>query len=236
MYQGQTVAVIIPALDEETTIVAVVEGLDRQVVDRVIVADNGSGDDTAARARAAGAEVVLEPRKGYGRACLRALGRASDVDLVVFIDGDGADDPAELTLLLERLLLDELDLVIGSRALGQSEHGALTPVQRFGNALSCALVRWLWGVRYTDLGPYRAIRRRALQRLQMTEPAHGWTIEMQVKAAQRGLRVGEVPVSYRARRGGRSKVSGTLLGSYRAGRRILGYVLGAKLSELMRSR
>jgi glycosyltransferase involved in cell wall biosynthesis len=235
MYSGQTVAVVIPALDEEATIAEVVEGLDRQLVDRVIVADNGSADETVARARAAGAEVVLEPRRGYGRACSRALARAEDVDLVVFIDGDGADDPAELSLLLERLVADDLDLVVGSRMLGRSERGALTLVQRLGNALSCTLVRWLWGFRYTDLGPYRAIRRVALQRLEMTEPAHGWTIEMQVKALQRGLRVAELPVSSRVRRGGRSKVSGTLLGSYRAGRRILGYLLEAKLKELRRS-
>jgi hypothetical protein len=150
------------------------------------------------------------------------------------MDGDGSDDPQEIARLLGVLLDQDVDLVIGSRVLGGADHGALTPVQSLGNALTCFLVRILWGVRYTDLGPFRAIRRGALERLEMSDPDFGWTIEMLVKAAQRGLRTAETSVRRNVRAGGTSKVSGTLMGSYRAGTRILGYVLQAKLGELFR--
>ncbi len=223
---------VIPALDEAATIGDVVAAVDRTLVDWVIVADNGSRDETAARAAAAGARVVCEPRRGYGRACRRALAEAPPWDIVVFLDGDGSDDPREIPRLLQALHEQDADLVIGSRVLGRAEPGALTLVQRLGNALTCSLVRLLWGARYTDLGPFRAVRRTAYERLAMSEPAYAWTIEMQVKAARLRLRVAEVPVSCRVRQGGRSKVSGTLLGSVRAGRRILAYVLAARLHEL----
>lgn len=231
-FRGLRVAVIIPALDEEGAIGAVVGAVDRAVVDRVIVVDNGSSDATAQRARAAGAEVLREPRRGYGSACLRGIGAVPRADLIVFLDGDGSDRPQEIPALLAHLLDSSGDLVIGSRVLGDGEAGALTPLQRFGNALTCSLLRLLWGQRCTDLGPFRAIRRDALRRLEMGDPDFGWTVEMQVKAAQRGLRTVELPVTCRVRRAGRSKVSGTLLGSYHAGRRILGYVASAKLAEL----
>lgn len=231
MFRGLKTALIIPALDEEETIGPVVTAVDRSVVDQVIVADNGSRDATAKRATAAGATVVLEERRGYGSACLAGIREAADAELLVFLDGDGSDDPTEIPELLAALIDGGADLAIGSRTLGRTEPGALTVVQRLGNALTCNLVRLLWGMHYTDLGPFRAIRREALDRLRMSDPDFGWTIEMQVKAAQQGMRAVEVPVRRRNRRGGESKVTGNITGSYRAGRRILGYVARAKVDE-----
>lgn len=231
MYAGQRVAVIIPALDEAEAIGSVLDSIDRSIVDRVVVGDNGSTDATPAVAHAHGAVVVREERRGYGSACLAAVAAASEAEILVFLDADGSDDPTEIPLLLAALGKGA-DLVIGSRVTGRAEPGSLTPLQRFGNALTCTLVRILWGIRYTDLGPFRAIRRPAYDALTMSDPDFGWTIEMQVKAAQQGLRIAEVPVSYRPRRAGKSKVSGTLRGSYGAGKRILGYVAAAKLGEL----
>jgi len=232
MFRGNTVALVIPALDEEESLPRLLERVPRNLVDRIVVADNGSRDRTAEIARAAGADVVAEPRRGYGSACLAGIRTVDGSEILVFMDGDGSDDPREIDAVLEAMADRGADLVVGSRVLGGAERGALTPVQRFGNGLTCLLVRLFWRVRYTDLGPFRAIRREALERLDMADPDFGWTIEMQVKAAQRGLRVTEVPVSCRVRRGGVSKVSGNLAGSLRAGRRILGYVITAKLSEL----
>jgi len=233
VFRGLATALIIPALDEEASIGAVVESVDRAVVDDVIVVDNGSRDATAERAAAAGATVVREPRRGYGSACQAGIRAAPQAELLVFLDGDGSDDPTEISSLLTALLDRGVDLAIGSRTLGRAEPGALTTVQRLGNALTCGLVRLLWGARFTDLGPFRAVRRDALSRLEMSDPGFGWTIEMQVKAAQRGLAFVEVPTSRRTRRGGRSKITGNLVGSYRAGKRILGYVAEAKLRELV---
>jgi glycosyltransferase involved in cell wall biosynthesis len=232
VFQGLRVALIIPALDEQEAIGPLLSGVDRRLVDQIVVADNGSTDHTAERALAQGATVVREPRRGYGSACLRAVRELPDADLLVFMDGDGSDDPHQIELLLTALWQRQADLVIGSRVLGQAHRGVLTPLQTFGNAVTCALVRLFWGVRYTDLGPFRAIRRAAYDRLQMSDPDYGWTIEMQVKAAQRKLVVVEIPVSSRPRQAGQSKVSGTLLGSWRAGKRILGYVLQAKVRQL----
>ena len=231
MHEGKRIGVIIPALDEAVTIGPVVASIDCDLVDWVVVADNGSGDGTAEVARAAGAIVVHEPRRGYGSACLRALREGPPADIYVFLDGDGSDDSADIPLLVTTLHERQVDLVVGSRVLGQCDPGALTPVQRFGNWPTCRLVRWFWGVQYTDLGPLRAVRHEALARLDMADPDYGWTIEMQIKAAQLGLRVCEVPVRYRVRRGGNSKVSGTLLGSWHAGRRILATTFVAKLDE-----
>ena len=233
MFQSETVAVIIPALNEDEAIGQVIARLDRDLVDWVVVGDNGSTDQTAAVAAAAGATVVREDRRGYGSACLKAIAAVPQAEILVFLDADGGDDPAELALLLQALADQEVEVVIGSRVQGQAEAGSLTALQRFGNALTCHLVRLMWGVRYTDLGPFRAIRRSAYERLNMSEPDYGWTIEMQVKAAQAGLGVREIPVTYRNRQAGRSKVSGTIGGSLRAGKRILGYVLAAKVKELM---
>jgi len=225
---GRTVVLIIPALNEEEALPPVIRAVDRTLVDRVIVGDNGSTDGTAAAAREAGAEVVFEPRRGYGSACLAALRTAPDADLIAFMDGDGSDDPADLPALLKTLLDRGADLVLGSRVLGGAEKGALTPVQRFGNLLTCTLVRLFWGVRYTDLGPFRVITRDAFRRLEMADPDFGWTIEMQVKAAQQGMKVEEIPVRRLVRAAGKSKVSGSIRGSFLAGKVILGYVFAAK--------
>ena len=168
--------------------------------------------------------VVREERRGYGSACLKAVGQVPAADILVFMDGDGSDDPREIELLLAALTVQGADLVIGSRVLGQTEEGALTPVQTFGNSLTCGLVHLLWGVRYTDLGPFRAVRWETLQALEMQDRNYGWTVEMQIKAAQRGVAYREVPVSYR-QRVGVSKVSGTLRGSVGAGVKIL-WLLG----------
>ncbi len=227
------IAVIIPALDEQDTIQEVISGIDRQLVHRVIVIDNGSLDATADRALEAGAEVFLETRKGYGSACLRGIRAAPEADILVFMDADGSDNPHEIGMLLDTLEINQADLVIGSRVLGSAQKGSLSPLQIFGNALTCNLVDWFWGVKYTDLGPFRAIRSSVLKKLNMNDPDFGWTIEMQVKAAQQKLQVIEIPVGYQIRRGGKSKISGTIKGSFRAGKTILSYVLRAKLSEIL---
>ena len=188
----------------------------------VIVADNGSTDGTAAVAEAAGARVVSEPRRGYGRACLAALAvLPADADVAVFLDGDHSDYPGDLPRLLAPLLHGEAHLVIGSRVLGGALPGSLTPAQRLGNALVCALLRRRFGGRWTDLGPFRAIRRDVLDSLMMRDGKFGWNIEMQAKALRAGWIVTEVPVRYRPRIGA-SKISGTLSGSIRAGTGILG--------------
>jgi len=219
--RGQLVA-IIPALDEAATIKAVVESV-REFVDRVIVVDNGSTDATATRAADAGAEVARQPVRGYGAACLAAqahLGQDDDDTILVFIDGDGQSDPADIPSLVAPITAGNADLVIGSRALG-AEPGALSVVQRFGNWLAARLLARLYGAEATDLGPTRSLRLGTLRRLAMRDRGFGWTVEMQVRAAIEGLRVLEVPVRYRRRAGGDSKISGTLVGSFRAGTTIL---------------
>ncbi len=211
------VSLIIPALDEEHAIGALLEAIDRRVVRDVIVGDNGSRDATADVARARGAEVVRIDERGYGAACAGALTQlAKDVDVVVFMDADGSDDPSEIARLLEPIQRGDADLVIGSRPLGRIEPGALTPQQRFGNWLATRLIARIYGHRYTDLGPFRAIRRELLDRIAMRDRRYGWTVEMQVRALQLGARVVEVPVTYR-RRIGKSKISGTVMGVVKAG-------------------
>ncbi len=214
---------VIPALDEEDNIAGVVRGLWPHGIRRVVVADNGSSDTTAEVARATGAVVVTELQRGYGSACLAGLARLrrDPPDVVLFLDGDGADDLSRVPALLAPLHADEADLVIGSRSLGTAEPGAITPVQRFGNVLSSTLVSALFKVRFTDLGPFRAIRWDALERLEMADRDFGWTVEMQAKAARRGLRCVEVPVDARSRVAGQSKISGTIRGSVEAGVKIL---------------
>ncbi len=224
------VDVIIPAFNEEGAIARVVGELPRAVVRDILVCDNNSTDATAANATAAGATVVPAPRKGYGSACLAGhayiAGRADGVmpDYVVYVDGDGSDHPAQLPLLLAPLIRGEADLVIGSRALGRRTKGSMQPHQIFGNWLSTRLIRLFWGVRFTDLGPFRAVRYTTLLRLGMTDPDFGWTVEMQVKAAKAGVPSVEVPVDYRTRSHGVSKVSGSVRNSYLAGRKILGTI------------
>jgi glycosyltransferase involved in cell wall biosynthesis len=196
-------------------------------VRRIEVADNGSTDGTARVAREGGAVVVPAPRRGYGSACLAGLDhlrRNGPPDLVVFVDADYSDHPDELPRLIAPLLTGAADVVIGSRVLGERERGALLPQARAGNLVACWLIRLLYRHRYTDLGPFRAIRWDALERLGMSDPNFGWTAEMQVKALRHGLRVTEVPVSYR-RRVGVSKITGTVTGTLRAGYKILWTVL-----------
>ncbi|MEM9668926.1 MAG: glycosyltransferase family 2 protein [Pseudomonadota bacterium] len=223
------ISVIIPALNEEAVIGRVVEQMPG-FVDEVIVADNGSKDMTAARARSAGAKVVQAPEMGYGRACLAGVAAADNPDVLVFIDGDGSDVPSEMGSLLKPILTGDADMVIGSRALGIAEQGSLTVPQRFGNRLACWLMRLLWNAEYTDLGPFRAIRRDAYERLHMTAPTFGWTVEMQVRALKQKLAVVDVPVSYQ-RRVGVSKISGTVRGVVMAGTYILGTIFAERLGR-----
>ncbi|HEU4941264.1 MAG TPA: glycosyltransferase family 2 protein [Candidatus Eisenbacteria bacterium] len=221
---------VIPALNEASSIGRVLDLLPRPLVRRAVVSDNGSTDGTAAVAREHGALVVSEPERGYGAACLRGL-RALEgepPDIVLFLDGDLSDDPSEAEALVEPIRAGRADLVIGSRTRGAREPGALTPQARFGNWLATRLIRSLYGVRYTDLGPFRAIRWEALRTLGMRDRAFGWTVEMQVKAARRGIRAEETPVRYR-RRIGRSKISGTVSGSIQAGAAILGTIAAEAL-------
>ena len=219
--RAPSVTLIIPALNEEPALGRVLDALPRELFARVIVADNGSTDRTAAIAREHGAEVVSEPRRGYGRACLAGLAALEETaEIVAFMDADGSDVPEEARHLVEPIAAGEADLVIGSRALGEAEPGSLRLAQRWGNRLAVALIAVLYGHRYTDLGPFRAIRRASLEKLAMRDTDFGWTVEMQVKALRHGLRVREIPVSYR-RRSGRSKISGTIPGTLRAGTKIL---------------
>ena len=214
-----SISVIIPAFNEERAIGKVLDEIPHRVAE-VIVVDNGSTDSTAAVAQSRGAIVVHEPVRGYGQACLRGLSALSSTDIVVFLDGDYSDFPEEMLSLYEPIETGTADLVIGSRVLGQPEKGALLPQARFGNWLSTRLIRWLFGVSFTDLGPFRAIDYTALKRLEMCDRDFGWTVEMQVKAARLRLRCMEVPVRYR-KRIGTSKISGTVSGSVRAGHKIL---------------
>lgn len=219
--------VVIPALNEEASLPLVLAALPRPPVRRVVVADNGSQDGTARVAREGGALVVPAERRGYGSACLVGLDylRHHDPpDIVVFVDADFSDHPDELPRLVAPILAGEADLAIGSRVLGERELGALLPQARAGNLIACLLIRLLYGHRYTDLGPFRAVRWDALERLGMSDPNFGWTAELQVKALRHGLRVTEVPVSYR-RRVGVSKITGTVSGTIRAGYKILWTVL-----------
>lgn len=214
-------AILIPARNEEDAIGPTLAELRTLRPDLIVVADNGSLDRTAERAAAGGAVVAYEPRPGYGRACLAAMERVdSSIDIVVFMDADGSDDPAFVTRLLDPIIRDEADLVIGSRI--HSDGAEKLPVhQLWGNMLATTLLRFFYGIPCTDLGPFRAIRRESLRRLRMRHPDFGWTAEMQVKAALARLRVREIPVPHRPRRAGRSKVSGTLQGSLLAGTKIL---------------
>lgn len=211
-------ALIIPALNEEQVIAATLGAIPRGVFRLVIVADNGSTDRTAEIARACGATVVVETERGYGAACLRALAALPpDIEAVVFLQADLSEDPSEAPALLGPIQRGEADLVLGSRILRRAEEGALLPHQAFGNWLATTLIRLLYGHRYTDLCAYRAIRRDALERLNMRDRNYGWTVEMQMRALEQGLRILEVPVSYKKRIAGVNKVSGNLSASLRAG-------------------
>lgn len=217
-------SVIIPALNEAGNIADLVRESWLQKVDQVIVVDNGSTDGTGQIARQAGAEVIYEPRPGYGYACA-AGAAAADADSLVFLDGDYSSLPNEMERLLDPLRSGRADLVLGSRELGGILPGAMPGHQRFGNWLASRLMRSLYGLPVTDLGPYRAIRADLLRSLAMREMTYGWPTEMMVKAARRRARVVEVPVSYHRRRTGRSKVSGTVRGSVLAAYYILGVTM-----------
>ena len=223
------IAVIIPAVDEEEAIGLVLAEIP-PVASEVIVVDNGSRDRTAEVARAAGARVVHEPRRGYGQACLAGIAAAERADVLVFLDGDHSDYPSQLVDVLAPILAGEADLVIGSRTLGRRAKGAQPLHAVLGTRLCVGLMNAVIGTRATDLGPFRAITANALRRLGMGDRNFGWTVEMQLKAAQRGLRVREVAVDYRPRIG-RSKVSGTLSGTFLAGAKILGTIARHALSR-----
>ncbi len=218
-----TIDVVIPAFNEEASLPLVLADLPRPTVRRVVVANNNSTDATARVARDGGAVVVPAPIPGYGSACLAALDhmrRHDPPEIVVFIDADHSDHPEELPRVVEPILAGEADVVIGSRVLGQREPGALLPQARAGNLVACTLIRLLYRHRYTDLGPFRAIRWSCFEQLGMDDPNFGWTAEMQVKALRAGMRVTEVPVSYR-KRIGVSKITGTVKGTILAGYKIL---------------
>ena len=214
------IAVVIPALDEEAAIGVVVREVSRDLVGEIIVVDNGSTDRTAEVARAAGATVIREPIRGYGAACLAGALAAQDADILVFLDGDRSDDPREMPVVLRPIVEGRADLVVGSRVDGQTEEGAMTSQQRFGNRLVTWMLRLLYGLTLTDIGPFRAIRAPVLRDLGMEHQTYGWPVEMIVKAAKKGYRVVNVPVSCR-KRIGRSKVSGTMKGSLLAGYHLL---------------
>ncbi len=215
------VSVIIPALNEAGCIGALVRETWAQAVTEVIVVDNGSTDDTAELARRAGARVVAEPRRGYGYACAAGVAAVQDGEVLVFLDGDYSFMPGEISRLLEPIVAERADLVLGSRVQGYIAPGSMPVQQRFGNWLAAFLIRRLYGLPITDLGPYRAIRRDLVAKLDLQERTFGWPIEMIIKAARRRSRVVEVPVSYYTRRAGHSKVSGTLRGTILAGYHIL---------------
>ena len=217
------IVVVIPALDEEEAIGAVIREIP-SVVHEVIVVDNGSRDRTPEAARAAGARVVSEPRRGYGHACLAGIAAAGDADVFVFLDGDHSDYPAQLVDVVAPILEGRADLVIGSRSRGRREAGAHPWHAVLGTRACVGLMNLLAGSRATDLGPFRAITAEALRRLDMRDRNYGWTVEMQVKAARQGMRVVEVPVDYRPRIG-RSKVSGTVRGTVGAGTKIIATIL-----------
>ena len=219
------VSVVIPARNEEASVGLVLDEIPRDLVDEVIVVDNGSSDRTAEIARSQGAIVVHEPTPGYGAACLAGIARvAASTNVVVILDADHSDYPEDLATLLAPIASGEADFVIGSRTLGGAEPGALPWNQRFGNQLACVLMRLLYDVRPTDMGPFRAIRRDALNALAMQDRTFGWNVEMHAKAVIAGLSIAEVPVRYR-RRIGTSKISGTVRGTMRAGTKIIGTIL-----------
>ncbi|GAB5550977.1 MAG: glycosyltransferase family 2 protein [Saprospiraceae bacterium] len=218
--------VIIPAYNEESSIGLVLNDIPKSIVREVIVCNNASTDQTVAVARAAGATVVDQPKKGYGSACLKGMEYIkqkpleNQPDIVVFLDGDYSDHPEELSILIQPILTEDYDMVIGSRALGAMEKGAMMPQQIFGNWLATNLIRLFYGYDFTDLGPFRAIKWKKLLEIDMQDPDFGWTVEMQVKAAKYKLKSIEKAVTYR-KRVGVSKVSGTIRGTILAGHKIL---------------
>ncbi len=228
------IVVIIPALDEERSIPKVLAEIPRSLVSEVVVVDNGSRDRTSAVAKAAGATVLSEPRAGYGQACLTGIAYLAKEppEVVVFVDGDYSDRAAEMTGLVAPILEGRADFVIGSRVLGEREPGALAPHARWGNWLATRMIHLLYGCRFTDLGPFRAIRYETLLALDMQDRDYGWTAEMQARAARSGVRSTEVPVSYH-RRIGKSKITGTVKGTVMAGYKILTTILWVRVEGVV---
>ncbi|MEO0332047.1 MAG: glycosyltransferase family 2 protein [Bacteroidota bacterium] len=224
----KTSKVIIPAFNEQNSVGKVIRDIPEEWVSEIVVVNNNSNDDTVRVAKEAGATVLEEPEQGYGNACLKGIAyicqQIKKPHIVVFMDADYSDYPEELPQLVQPIMDERVDMVIGSRALGQREQGSMTPQQIFGNWLATRLLRWLYGAHFTDLGPFRAIRYDSLMALEMKDRTYGWTVEMQVKAAQQKLRWIEVPVRYRQRIGV-SKVSGTVKGTIMAGYKIIGTIL-----------
>ncbi len=235
--QAARVAIVTPVLNEALSLPGLLAAIPPEV-DRVVIGDNGSSDGSPEVARRAGAQVVIEPERGYGAACLAAIAwleRHEAPDILVFLDADLADDPANLPQLLAPVLAGEADLVLANR-LPLAEPGALSMPQRFGSWLAGGLIRLIWGHAFADLGPFRAITWPAYQRLAMADRNFGWTVEMQIKAAQLNLRWREIALPYACRRKGRSKVSGNLWASFRAGTKILYLILAAFVRQSLRSR
>lgn len=214
------ISVIIPAYNEEQSLPHVLNDLPRNRLHQIIVVDNRSTDRTSEVARANGATVVYEKRQGYGRACLTGMAALDAPDIVVFLDGDYSDYPEEIDLLIAPILKGEADFIVGSRMLLKESRKALLPQARYGNQLAVFLIRLFFGYRFTDLGPFRAIRYESLQSIGMRDKNFGWTVEMQIKAVQKGLRIREIPVRYRMRIGV-SKITGTVSGTFKAGIKII---------------
>ncbi|MFD1552786.1 glycosyltransferase family 2 protein [Putridiphycobacter roseus] len=234
MKNSPKIVVIIPAYNEEKSIGKVVAELPSEIVAEIIVCNNGSSDHTAAVAEKAGATVLTENQRGYGWACLKGMAYCETMeqkpDIVVFIDGDYSDYPQELKWVVQPIIEKDIDLVIGSRALGNKIKGSMTVPQVFGNWLATRLMRVFYGVKYSDLGPFRAIKYPELLALNMSDKTYGWTIEMQIKAAQHKMTYTEVPVNYK-KRIGVSKVSGTVKGTILAGYKIIGAILKYKIKS-----